>query len=611
MAPLSFFRGGADAPPSPNHGGTAGSASTATTSTDARARTPDTNGHVGYAEESSAEPSPSRLNPARLLRRKNSRSMRVDRPVPLRERDHETVVIRASSESQRRLGHRKIGSTGSSGTLPLVTPGSPTPAAPTSHPPLLRTALPGTSPPKGAPLDPAHFGSVRSLRSIKSEGSPGEAEVIHISAAPNHLGHAHPFLQRPLTPPPAEFPTPLSPPRRPPRSPHPPPPPRGQPRPDPTGISPPSSVNGVAATPAHLRHHNGTNSRPGSPESGSDRSKDAKEVDGTERERTADPATAAWLARRPSSRARRSNNATPDRRLRRVESASSSTQASASGDSADEPITPTVNASPAPPPSSFAPGVFPGPTHQVHPHSAQHLRPRTPDRQGFDVSVVCTAKGDEVRWEVVMRRGTTSSSDALPTGPITLSNGECNAQAPSMASSVNLSLALDVDQPSGKMVFISLPSDATPTRVRSRSISSPRGGSARAPLAFALRDAGARDSFGSFPDTAGGPLVSALAAAGPHPGFHVRNGGGSGSSTDPVSPRQKRHGAVWAPPAGDVFVSRAGERDRDRERERERSEREKSEKSASNTSLESARSAERPSLDSAIEGIAGRVDEEF
>lgn len=200
-----------------------------------------------------------------------------------------------------------------------------------------------------------------------------------------------------------------------------------------------------------------------------------------------------------------------------------------------------------------------------------------------------------MRWEVVLRRATTSTADVPPPGPITITNGETNAHAPAMASSVNLSLSLDIEQPSGKMVFISLPSDATPTRTRTRSISSPRAGSARVPLSFALRDAGARDSFGSFTDA---PLASVLAPAAPMPnhreGLHMRNGGGSGSGLDTQSPRNKRQGAVWAPPAGDVFVNRNSI-----------SSSERSEKSAGNSgSFESARqSLDRPSLESAIEGI--------
>ncbi|MDN8972025.1 hypothetical protein Q0P32_14675, partial [Staphylococcus aureus] len=73
-----------------------------------------------------------------------------------------------------------------------------------------------------------------------------------------------------------------------------------------------------------------------------------------------------------------------------------------------------------------------------------------------------------MRWEVVVRKTGSSTSGAPPIGPLPLASGSSVAHAPPLASSVNLSLALG--QPTGKLVFIALPSDShTPTRTRSRS----------------------------------------------------------------------------------------------------------------------------------------------
>ncbi|WWC58952.1 uncharacterized protein I303_101497 [Kwoniella dejecticola CBS 10117] len=93
----------------------------------------------------------------------------------------------------------------------------------------------------------------------------------------------------------------------------------------------------------------------------------------------------------------------------------------------------------------------------------------------------------EIKWEVTIKKQS-SQSPNTPTSPLQLSTGGVTATAPHSASSINLSLSLD--QPTGKLVFISFPMDihATPTRkrrpsmvsrIRDRdrdsSISSPRG----------------------------------------------------------------------------------------------------------------------------------------
>jgi hypothetical protein len=112
-------------------------------------------------------------------------------------------------------------------------------------------------------------------------------------------------------------------------------------------------------------------------------------------------------------------------------------------------------------------------------------RPRTPERQSrrtgdnYDVSVVCTPGDDEVRWEVVIRRAPEYGGAVPPPGPLALvgptgSNtaSQSRTHAPSLASSINLSLGLDVEQPTGKLVFIALPdANSTPTRARPSTMS--------------------------------------------------------------------------------------------------------------------------------------------
>ncbi|WRT65229.1 uncharacterized protein IL334_002172 [Kwoniella shivajii] len=73
---------------------------------------------------------------------------------------------------------------------------------------------------------------------------------------------------------------------------------------------------------------------------------------------------------------------------------------------------------------------------------------------------------DEIKWEVIIKRQSNQSANNTSTSPLQLSTNGSIAQAPISASSINLSLALD--QPTGKLVFISFPMDihATPTRRR-------------------------------------------------------------------------------------------------------------------------------------------------
>ncbi|WWD08177.1 hypothetical protein V865_006288 [Kwoniella europaea PYCC6329] len=96
---------------------------------------------------------------------------------------------------------------------------------------------------------------------------------------------------------------------------------------------------------------------------------------------------------------------------------------------------------------------------------------------GFEVIVNCIdnrlREGDdedgdeEIKWEVTIKKQSTTKSDNIVgSSPVQLSTNGVNAQAPLSASSINLSLSLD--QPTGKLVFISFPMDihATPTRKR-------------------------------------------------------------------------------------------------------------------------------------------------
>ncbi|WVQ97520.1 hypothetical protein IAU59_004634 [Kwoniella sp. CBS 9459] len=82
---------------------------------------------------------------------------------------------------------------------------------------------------------------------------------------------------------------------------------------------------------------------------------------------------------------------------------------------------------------------------------------------------------DEIRWEVIIRRQASRSTSQTPTSPLQLSTKSSIAMAPISASSINLSLSLD--QPTGKLVFISFPMDihATPTRRRRPSMNAAHG----------------------------------------------------------------------------------------------------------------------------------------
>ncbi|BEJ17221.1 hypothetical protein CspHIS471_0606220 [Cutaneotrichosporon sp. HIS471] len=512
MAPLSLFRG---------QGGTTNSS--ATMAVDPMLPEPPGPPPPNALRRSlsgggEAVPSPSRLNPARLLRRKGSRSIRE--PRDRGERDEGWFG------ALRGQGHGQI-SHSASGSLDRTSPGRQSGSSVHSDAPQLRPSPSirglahiasvsiSTSPrtshsrqgsassisalPSASTNNASNFGSVRSMRSMRSIHSDGASTSTHddteiiIGPSPDHplikgepsVMYHHPFLL-PASGSSGNYPTPLSPPRRPPRSRVPPPPP-------------------LRTGPIHYGE-----SRPSTPSSGSTYSdmgdsgqSAAPTVRPSDIART-DPAeatiwrsdTAAWLARRPSGRRHAPLASVVDRP--RAESLSSHVSpsvsgTSASGESVDEPLTPTVSpriggmpTTPTFPQQQRAPVtaavVSPSPRRPPSqpPLSQPPAVPRTPDRCGYVVSVQCLPSADdEVRWQVVLRRSMTAlDADGIvgapaPGGPVLLAPGTDGAQnvhAPPFASSVNLSLALDTNAPSGKLQFITLP-NATPNRVRPWSVS--------------------------------------------------------------------------------------------------------------------------------------------
>ncbi|WVQ83851.1 hypothetical protein IAT38_005995 [Cryptococcus sp. DSM 104549] len=102
-----------------------------------------------------------------------------------------------------------------------------------------------------------------------------------------------------------------------------------------------------------------------------------------------------------------------------------------------------------------------------------------PPQGGYEVHVTCVddrEERDEMKWEVTIRRRSSRNMPQGPSSPLQLSTASSITSAPATASSINLSLALD--QPTGKLVFISFPMDihATPTRRRRPSQSQPPAG---------------------------------------------------------------------------------------------------------------------------------------
>jgi len=109
-------------------------------------------------------------------------------------------------------------------------------------------------------------------------------------------------------------------------------------------------------------------------------------------------------------------------------------------------------------------------------------------KDDYYVETVCvpSADKDTMRWEVIIRRklvpASIGSADApTSTGPVQLSETRTVTKAPSTSSSLNLSLSLD--NPRGKLAFLSLPTaigDPHATPVRSRSTVQSSSGLAKA-----------------------------------------------------------------------------------------------------------------------------------
>ncbi|CAK9784194.1 hypothetical protein CC85DRAFT_55511 [Cutaneotrichosporon oleaginosum] len=592
MAPLSLFRG---------QGGTTNTSAAAMVVDSVEPEPPRTPPPEALRRSCSGEgesvPSPSRLNPARLLRRKGSRSIREPRDRGEREEGWFGALRgqgHMSHSTSGSLDRSSVGRTSGSGA-PSDTPqlrSSPsmrglahfasvaTPASPSTAHSRHGSASSGAAVPgANANSNASNFGSVRSIRSIRSDGASanGDTEII-LGPSPDHplikgeptVIHTHPFLLSASgSPALTSYATPLSPPRRPPRSPvPPPPPPRG----------------------AALHHSDSRSSTPSSGSMYSDmgesgvsaaptvRPGDARDLAETTVSR-AD--TAAWLARKPSGRRPAPLASVVDGR-RRAESHSSHISpsmsgTSASGESIDEPFTPTIS-----PRIGGMPATPTSAQHQRHPMSAMiSSSPRRPsppppppplipaptapgtlDRSGYVVSVQCLPAAEgEVRWEVVMKRSHGPEADGLiasaaPGGPFSLTPSGDSPQslhAPPFASSVNLSLALDTDAPSGKLQFITLPG-VTPTHGRpcsvSQSAAPPSPRSYRRPespngLPFVPRDS----VFG--PSVLGPPAPlppqPPRAQRTPPPPYGPRQ-----EPVSPQSPTCRRHGAVWAVAPGPV-----------------------------------------------------------
>ena len=144
---------------------------------------------------------------------------------------------------------------------------------------------------------------------------------------------------------------------------------------------------------------------------------------------------------------------------------------------------------------------------------------RTPekgDKPEYEIETICVANGDEIKWEIVVRRkrpttASTGSAAAAPsrsnTGPVHISNTQPTiTSAPVSASSLNLALSLD--QPRGKLAFLSLPSmseplhQSTPTPLRSRSFIQPQGATAGGGLGMGTGSAKTRGDVPTSPSPA-------------------------------------------------------------------------------------------------------------
>ncbi len=172
------------------------------------------------------------------------------------------------------------------------------------------------------------------------------------------------------------------------------------------------------------------------------------------------PVSAAWLARKPSSSRLNRNGSKSRSDVAPIRRRSEDTRERASSSSNTEE------------------------SHESEIDQSLRRRKSKPkpryrgEAEGYEVEVICIdgreddGPLDELRWEVVIRKQGSNSS-IIPSSPQQLSTVASTSRAPPSASSINLSLSLN--QPTGKLVFISFPTDlqATPTK-RRPSTSTPR-----------------------------------------------------------------------------------------------------------------------------------------
>lgn len=513
MAPLSFLRPSSSSnaspgPPQPSPGRSA---------SQTRNRSP------------SPEPvsTPSKYNPARLLRRKPSSSQKtatrasidLQPPVPAMllpssEQDsseHETEEPRTASSAffsdigdRDHLGNGVGLGLGSSEEGPLRTFGSPrskrdggiwsTQGVAT----VLMDAIPDRSPTQQtrSPQLGSEDHDSKTPTTPSSRRIMDPAELLHdnglssqaqMNPAPSHL------LDRPITPPsapPADhpfYPTALSPPRR--------PMPKSSPRPNRSTppLQPPhlvSSSSFSAFPPDERPRHVSSPSldsrdmtrSTASASSSSNSYGNGLIVDLADAPPEQSPrrpvVSAEWLARKPSSSKLGRKNSLG---ASRVQAGQQETQ---SGSPAPRRKTPQKI-------RSAQRAYIGGGTDSDSPSISQDSdadvtlasggivgkRRSVSTRDGYEVEVSCDDsqwpgpedESGELVWQVKIRRQPRPQSNdpslsAGPSSPLHLSTGSSRAVAPGSASSINLSLSLD--QPTGKLVFIAFPMDlhATPRR---------------------------------------------------------------------------------------------------------------------------------------------------
>ncbi|ODN74807.1 hypothetical protein L202_07122 [Cryptococcus amylolentus CBS 6039] len=122
----------------------------------------------------------------------------------------------------------------------------------------------------------------------------------------------------------------------------------------------------------------------------------------------------------------------------------------------------------------------------------------------YEVQINCSddrEEMEEMKWEVTIRRRSSRNPSQQPVSPLHLDTTSSTTTAPLTASSINLSLSLD--EPTGKLVFISFPMDihATPTRRRRGSQGGHAGSREKEKVQAQVQQyqASPRNSFGLAP----------------------------------------------------------------------------------------------------------------